>query len=484
MAYSFNSSIPPAPPEEADRARMEHGRLRRRLLTGAWRQDLEQFMAREIDATRRLTWGNVDVTKNVFRSVVHQLAVLFDTEPVISHDTSQAAATLDPFIQKSGLWEMCRTLQIYTVGQRESLIRLDAVVASAQGGEPRVQVRVVPADLVYGHGSHEEPDTPVYLCEYRQRKTDAKGTEKQGGFEWTKDEFSIEDPENPFYRVLTGDGEEDLSEQFLGSKGGLSGDAYPYRYQNGAPFIPYTLFHAERSGSGSLFSPYEGAELVEGSLVVAVLWSFWKKCVKDNSWPQRWCIGVRPAGGYKTQDNIAYISTDPSSLLNFEATTDKAPQIGQFDPASDPTALGESIRQYSSDLALDFGISATDVARVSANPRSGYAIALSKEGVRAAQRRAEPAARRGVVELLGKFAAMVNILTGAGLPEDNWAVFFPGVPLSSEEKKQRIEEWSKQAELGVASPVDLYMAINSVTREVALEALQRISQERRQFMAV
>ena len=79
---------------------------------------------------------------------------------------------------------------------------------------------------------------------------------------------------------------------------------------------------------------------------------------------------------------------------------------------------------------------------------------------------------------------MVNILTGAGLPEDNWAVFFPGVPLSSEEKKQRIEEWSKQAELGVASPVDLYMAINSVTREVALEALQRISQERRQFMAV
>ena len=451
MAYSFNSSIPPAPPEEADRARMEHGRLRRRLLTGAWRQDLEQFMAREIDATRRLTWGNVDVTKNVFRSVVHQLAVLFDTEPVISHDTSQAAATLDPFIQKSGLWEMCRTLQIYTVGQRESLIRLDAVVASAQGGEPRVQVRVVPADLVYGHGSHEEPDTPVYLCEYRQRKSD---------------------------------GEEDLSEQFLGSKGGLSGDAYPYRYQNGAPFIPYTLFHAERSGSGSLFSPYEGAELVEGSLVVAVLWSFWKKCVKDNSWPQRWCIGVRPAGGYKTQDNIAYISTDPSSLLNFEATTDKAPQIGQFDPASDPTALGESIRQYSSDLALDFGISATDVARVSANPRSGYAIALSKEGVRAAQRRAEPAARRGVVELLGKFAAMVNILTGAGLPEDNWAVFFPGVPLSSEEKKQRIEEWSKQAELGVASPVDLYMAINSVTREVALEALQRISQERRQFMAV
>jgi hypothetical protein len=482
-SYTFDSFNPPLPPEEEDRARMEHGRLRRRMLTGNWRQDLENFLCKEVDATRRLSWGSADITKNVFRSCVSQLSVMFDQEPVISHEEAGAAEELEKHLTESGLWPMARTLQMYTVGMRECFLRLDPV--GGDGKEPRVVVRVVPSDLVYGRGSHDDPDEPIELCEYRQRYTGKKSRDTAKGWEWTKDYFSIEDKNDPVFRVLSGGSgkdEEDLSEKFLGVKGGLRGDAYPFRYPSGEPFIPLTLFHAERTGS--MFNPFFGVELVQGSLLVGVLWSFWKKCVKDCSWPQRWIIGARPAGGVQNtggNTNMAYLPTDPSSLLNFESTTDRAPQVGQFNPASDPVALGEAIREYSSDLALDFGISASDVARISANPRSGYAIALSKDGVRSAQRKAEPSMRRGVLDVLGKYAAMWNTLTGSTLPTEGWGVFFPGVPLSVEERKQRIEEWGKQAELGLASPVDLYMAINNVSRSVAVTALELIALEKSRF---
>jgi hypothetical protein len=481
MPDTYDTLTPPNPPDNYDRERMAHSRLRLRLLSGTWQTDLEEFLAREIDTSRRMAWGQPDRSKCLFRNIVNQLSVLYDQSPIVSHEEDGAAEELSEQLDRAGLWSQARRLQVITVGLREGLYRLDPV-EETEFNSARINVRIVTPDLVYGYGSADEPDLPVKLCEYRQRYT-GKGDK---GYEWCRDVVSIEDPYNPYYMILSGseDKEEDLSEQFLGVKGGLRGDAYPYRYADGTPYLPYVLYHAQRSGSSGLFDPYQGSELVDGTLVVATLTSLWRHLVRDCSWPQRWCVGVRPAGGYQTTDitsNMAYIPTDPASLLNFEATTDKPPQIGQFAPGGDPVALGDAIRAYSADLALDFGISSTDVARVAANPRSGFAIALSNEGVRASQRRSEVDARRGDLDTLNKFAAMWNKLTGANLPESGWQLAYPGLPLSVEERKQRIEEWSKQAELGLASPVDLYMAINSVNRETAIKALELIAMDSGRF---
>jgi hypothetical protein len=178
---------------------------------------------------------------------------------------------------------------------------------------------------------------------------------------------------------------------------------------------------------------------------------------------------------------MAYIPTDPSSLLNFEPSSDTNPIIGQFQAGSDPVALGEAIRAYAADLSMDFGISETDLARLGGSPRSGYAISLSKEGVRNAQRRAEPQFRRGDLETLSKIAAFWNRATGGNLPETGWEINYPGAPLSSEEKKQAVEEWKSLSEMGVASPVDLYMMIYGTNRETAQIALERIALERSRF---
>ena len=458
---------PPPPPDEYDQARVEQSRLRRRLLTGNWQNDLRQFLSREIDSVRLRSWGEGDMTKNAFRNVINQLSVLYDRPPVISHEQPGASEELNKVLDGAGLWQLARRLQVITIGLREGLYRL-AVVG---GDNPRLQVRVVPPDMVYGESSADAPDVPTMITEYRLRDTGKN-------VEWTRDVFDIRG--EAVYRVESGDGEEDLSGRFLGSDGGLVGDAYPYHLE-GRPCLPYVLYHAERTGT--LWDPFEGIELVEGSLVASVLWTFWRHCVRDCSWPQKYAIGVRPAGGVISDpnENMAYIPTDPASLINFEATGDTPPSLGQFQAGADPSKLGEAIREYTADLAMDFGISSTDMARISANPRSGYAIALSKEGVRAAQRRSEVQFSRSDIETLSKASAFWNAATGSTLPEQGWQIAYPGMPLSTDEKKAIIEEWQALAELGVASVVDLYMSVHNVSRETAAQALELIARDRARY---
>ena len=418
---------------------------------------------------RLRSWGSPDNTKNVFRNVVSQLSTLYDRPGVISHATAGASDALSEIVDGAGLWQLAGRLQQITVGMREGLYRLS--VSVGEDGAPAVSIRIVPPDMVTATASPDAPDQPTSIKEYRLRNT---GEE----VEWTIDALSIEGV--PTYRVLSEDGGEDLSGIFLGTPGGLVGDAYPYRLE-GRPCLPYILYHAARTGH--LFDPFEGSELVEGSLTVAVLWTFWRHCVRDASWPQRYAVGVRPAGGSLTEvnKNMAYIPTDPASLLNFEPSTDANPILGQFNAGADPVALGEAIRAYAADLSMDFGISETDLARLGGSPRSGYAISLSREGVRGAQRRAEPQFRRGDIETLSKISAFTNAATGGRLPESGWMVSYPGVPLSTDEKAQAVNEWKSLAEMGVASQVDLYMLIHHVSRETATRELERIAGERRRF---
>jgi hypothetical protein len=469
---------PPFPDEDYDRERVEHTRLRRRMLSGAWGADLDAFLAREIGPVRLRSWGNTgDKTKNVFRNVVNQLSVLYDQPPIIANDQPGAADELTKILEQCGLWQLAPRLQQTTIGLREGLYRVGSSNTEREG--PQIHARIVSPDMVFGYGSYHAPDEPIVLNEYRIRRLDQDD-------EWTIDHFDITPGRPPAFRVLSANEKEDLSGVFLDSPGGLEGDAYPYwkTDENGDsyPFIPYILYHAERHSNG-LFDPFEGYECVEGSLVVALLWTFWRNCVQQSSWPQRYAVGVRPAGGRMTQagENMAYIPTDPASLLNFEVSGDATPILGQFKAGSDPVALGEAIRAYSADLSMDMGISSTDLARVSANPRSGYAIALSREGVRGAQRRAEPQFRRGDLETIDKICALWNATTGDSLPVSGWSISYPGVPLSSDEKTKSIEEYKALVELGVASPVDLYRMIYNTSKETATFELERIALERARF---
>ena len=117
--------------------------------------------------------------------------------------------------------------------------------------------------------------------------------------------------------------------------------------------------------------------------MVAVLWSFWSSIVRDSSWPQRYAVDVHVGG--VTVDNRdpsggPYVALNPAALLQMQSRADGTPQIGQWAPGGDTLTLGDAIRAYASDLAVEFDVSPADVSRRHADARSGYAIEITATG--------------------------------------------------------------------------------------------------------
>ena len=101
----------PTPTNDITAARWEEQRRRRRLLEGAWKCDLRDTLAREYEPQRRRRLGLPDTTKNLFRSAINQLAVLYDSAPIVSHPDPAAAETMRTALDHGGAWELAQTLQ-------------------------------------------------------------------------------------------------------------------------------------------------------------------------------------------------------------------------------------------------------------------------------------------------------------------------------------------------------------------------------------
>jgi hypothetical protein len=251
---------------------------------------------------------------------------------------------------------------------------------------------------------------------------------------------------------------ETVTEQYIGQS--MSGDAYPYRNKEGEPFIPYSLYHAEITGD--LFDAFHNSEIIAGSLNASVLRSFYLHLSKNCSFPQRYMMGAIPAGMSMFDNDIASrrnaISTDPSSVLLFNPDPDlvagQQPQIGQFQAGGDVEKMLESITTYERGLASNAGINPADVQKMSGDPRSGYAIAVSRSSLRENQRRFAPAFRRGDVETLEKSAMIANRFIGGDYPETGYRVEYHAVELSPEESKAQREHILSLLTAGLISKID------------------------------
>jgi len=384
VSHSYALPSPPSPSDPAEAARWEHTRLRRRLLDGQWKRDLEQRLQDHLGTVRRVAWGPPDLSANPYRVICRELSTLYLSPPVVRHD--QAGDALAPLIGESGLiassglWSTMTRYQSWVIGCREYLTRVSTTTA----GELRY--RPVAPDMVIAESSLDAPDVPLMVRELRLRTL--PGSKKRPI--WTWDVLDVRDPKSPTYRVheagTDGGLGNDITASATRSDGQLSGDRYPYRRADGTPILPYVMHHAEHLGD-RLWDPFEGLETLEGSMNLAVLLSFWLHLVKDASWPQRWGINVTPDGIEVVDDEgnarRIEIVTDPAVLLILRQVMEGVtPSVGQFQPGGDPVALLQAIESYSARLAQDAGVSGSDLQRMSADPRSGYAISLSNDGRR------------------------------------------------------------------------------------------------------
>ena len=449
----------PPIPDSATAIRWTEGQRRRRLLEGLWKIDLKDALRKEFEPRRRRLLGMPDTTKNLFRSLISQLAVLYDRPPVVMHEDADAVDTMNEITREAGLWQLAIMLQQQTLGLREGFYRFDVPPDTG-----RLLVRIVPADLLWADAWAHDPDNPHTVYEYRLRP------KNDGDLDWTRDVMSIKDPDNPVFRVESGDGKTDLSDIFLPED--LSGSNYPYRRQEGTPIIPGVLYHAARTGN--LFDPFRGIELVDGTLTVAGLLTQWRHLVRDASWPQRWAINAVVDGLEPNAQGDMSITTDPTTLINFRPKVPgQSSAVGQFAPGGDPLTLGNAIRDYATDLAADFEVTPADVQRVHAS-RSGYAIEITRAGQRSAQRRLEPQFNRGDVQSLEVIAALWNRAHDTDLPEDGWSIEYLGLPLSMEERRLLMEDHTMRAALGVTSKPRLLAALEGITVDQARAQLVEI----------
>ena len=368
--------------------------------------------------------------------------------PTPLHD-DDGAQPLFAAVSASGLWPLMRRVQRDTLGLREMAVRIST------SDDDALIYRPVFPDLLVAEPDPERPDRPLLIREMRQR-------EHNGKLRWAWDELDIRDPKSPTYRVILNDGAKtDITQAQLG--GSFSGESYPYRLADGTPFLPYVLYHAE--ATGRLWDVYSTRELVEGTLNVAVFYSLLSHVLRAASWPQKYAVNVRvPGTSFLDEDSDGHgrqgITTDPATVLMLEAEPGANAVIGQWQASADPAAMIEVIAKYERRLASFAGINSADQIRMDGDPRSGYAVTVSREAQREVQRRYEVQARAGDIELLEKSAAILNERTDSAYPETGYDISYHGIPLSLEERRMQRDELLQLLDAGLIDKATAYQELH------------------------
>jgi len=179
------------------------------------------------------------------------------------------------------------------------------------------------------------------------------------------------------------------------------------------------------------------------------------------------------------------IATDPSSILVFTQDPDAQgqPLVGSFTNPTDPASLLDSISKYEMRVGLAAGLSPSDISRQSGDPRSGYALAVSRSGQRDAQKKFAPVFRMGDEELLSKTAMLANRFLGTNLPEDGYRVSYHSMPLTPDEMRAQREDITAKLTAGLISPVTaVMMMFDDMDEREAREYLTQIRRERAEFL--
>lgn len=454
MHDSSSSHLPhliPAPSSHVTMDRWEHTRLRRRLLSGEWTEDLTRRLALQVGTVRRDAWGVPKTTSNPFSAICREQAALYSREPVVRAPKGDVIfGVLADAIRDSGLWAKSPEFQAHVIGLREALWRVDV---SPSGS---VSYRPVWPDLVEARADAARPDQPVELRELRWRE----------GWGWTWDHLSILGDEAPYYRIERYGTDADITLDILGES--YSGESYPYRYSDGLPFLPYVMYHA-RSLGDRLWHERDLLEIVEASLDLATYHTMVGHVFTDASWPQRYMMGCFPSGGDSSTDGARKeVVADPAVViaLSPDPTFTGQPIIGQWQASASVQELNAVIGEITDRVCVEAGLPPSDVQRLSA--RSGYSISLSNEGKRQAARRFAPSFRASDEELVGKTAALLNRAQGLNLPEFGYSVQYVDLPLSPEELRSRREHALALLSAGLMSRVDAYLELHpGLTRQQA-----------------
>jgi hypothetical protein len=429
----------PAPQDFEDRLRWEETSRRKDILDGLWETQLVQWRNRMLGTARTELMGPPDLSRNFARSLTSGLSSLYLARPTVTHpdgafpellgedvrDDAGNTRRRPGVIESSGLWARMGTIQQYVLGLGEMCFM--PTVVGLDEDDPRLVYRVQSPNRMVARAHPEDPAQLVAIRELVPRVR--QGSSKP---EWTWDEWDISDPAAPAYRAIAitpkgGDGP-DISLEVWGRT--YTGEDYWWRTAEGRPVLPWVVYH--REWAASIWDPFKWREAFDGTLRIAVLWDFWGHCVREASWPQRWMINgkIRPHEVVEGDSTTArhHVTVDPTTVA--EVVTDDqngGTQVGQWTAAASPSELGEAIAADEARLASQMGVDASDLVRTSGDPRSGYALKITNDRRREAQRQYGPQFAHADVQLVAKTALVLNRALGTAYPEAGYSIDYAPV---------------------------------------------------------
>jgi hypothetical protein len=410
------------------------------------------------------------MTANPLLSVCSQLAALYNVPPVVHHPDPVASASFRALLapDATALWSQMATLQRDTLAIRECLIRAEVV-------RGRLRYRIVhPHRVAQVLGLPDDELEPGLVREWRWREVRAEP-------QWTLDELDIRDPSAPRFVVRDQDGA-DVTQVLHGSE--LSGDRYPYRRADGTPILPYVLFHAR--APSQLWDYRSGAELVAGTLSVGTHWTMYAHALVNASWPQRYMldaepVGVEPSGEGSNRRSV--VVADPATVLMLRRTSPEAQaQVGQWQPGASPELVQAASTGYEARVQSLGEVGESDFARSSGDPRSAYALLISRESRREAARRYAEVFRSSDRQLLDLSATLARLagIVPPDTPETGHSLTYRALPLSADERRAQLEDQRARYDLGLVSRVDLWLETHpGATPEQAIEALEQVVEAER-----
>lgn len=441
-----HASAPPPPQNPIERARVEHTRLRRRVLYSMHRGDVAERVKQSVGPTRANAQKIVDMSSNPAWYTFSQLSALYLDTPEVRAPSDEIAAA----IAESGWWEMARRNQRDVCGMNDGFVRVEIIE-----GEP--SYRLAPADLCEPIFLPMRPQQPVAMREWIQDPDDP--------MQWIQ---VVTDPRERIYAAFDGNNK-DVSERILGGR--YSGDAYPF-IVNGDAVHNYVAYHAAETGTG--LDPWSGAEVFDGALQLGVYYSFFGHILRNTAWGQRWGINVEPAGGVASEDGTREeMVADPATVALFRQLEEGAngpPQLGQWAPPVDPEKILASVERYERRL-VDMALGQVGVSRRDSDVRSAMSLAVSREERRAAQRAYEPVFRRSDVRLCRLTSGLM------GGPVDGWRIQHVSVPRDSAELDAELKRMTDEIAAGLLDRVTAYQQLHpGLTRAEAEMAITEIAE--------
>jgi hypothetical protein len=447
-----------------EKIRWDRTRLQRRILTSDWKNDVIDRLTKRMSSLRREDLGDPVTALNLYKSLVGQIAIIYDREPSIDNLDKSSAMTgqieLMNVILNEAFWAQFLAQNCsYTIGLRENFIKVVQV-------ESGLRLGLVTPDTVIIKTAPYDPEKIVELRELILR---------DGKEYWLV--WNIE--RDPRHFIMDENGE-DVSNNFR--------DEFPPDYEwidsNGNAFIPFIKYRARYTEKN--FEPEFWEGLVDGTLDTAVLWTMYFSQMIDASWPQKYAVDVELPGAstkrLSTGENLSFVNPTPTSILMFKTVQrpDARPLMGQFQPGFDPSRSVESILSFQIAVLANAGVNPADVEE-SHVAQSGVAIQLKMAARRREALSYIPSFRIADENLLNLIAKCFNIYnpTVPQLSETGWKINYVLPELSETESTAIVNQNKDLVAAGLSSKVDAILKIKPElkTREQAIEYLKMVQSE-------